>query len=100
MVSLFFRNLLFSILQPGVVAGLIPLVILGEKAKNTFAYRWVFSHYGGLILFAAGFIIMLLCIISFAVHGRGTLSPVDPTEKLVTIGLYKFSRNPMYVGVT
>ena len=31
--------------------------------------------------------------------GRGTLSPVDPTKKLVTSGLYRHTRNPMYVGV-
>ena len=28
-----------------------------------------------------------------------TLSPADPTKRLVTRGLYKFSRNPIYVGV-
>ena len=42
---------------------------------------------------------MFDCIIRFAVEGRGTLSPADPTKKLVISGLYKFSRNPMYVGV-
>jgi protein-S-isoprenylcysteine O-methyltransferase Ste14 len=33
-------------------------------------------------------------------YGKGTLSPADPTKKLVVKGLYRFSRNPMYVGVT
>lgn len=28
MISLFFRNLLFTILQPGLVAGLVPFLIL------------------------------------------------------------------------
>ena len=42
---------------------------------------------------------MLICIISFAVKGRGTLSPADPTKKLVVTGLYRYSRNPMYIGV-
>ena len=42
---------------------------------------------------------MFHCIIRFAVEGRGTLSPADPTKKLVIKGLYGFSRNPMYVGV-
>lgn len=100
MVSLFFRNLLFTILQPGVVAGLIPFWILGKKAKEAFDQSWLFYHYAGLVMFTAGLAILMICIVSFAIHGRGTLSPADPTKKLVTLGLYKFSRNPMYVGVT
>ncbi|MFN2440899.1 MAG: isoprenylcysteine carboxylmethyltransferase family protein [Chitinophagaceae bacterium] len=99
MLSLFLRNLFFTILQPGLVAGLIPYWILGEKVKHI-AHPLQFYHYTGAIIFIIGFAIMLRCIISFAVEGRGTLSPADPTKKLVITGLYKYSRNPMYVGVT
>ena len=53
----------------------------------------------GAIIFVIGFVIMIWCIRSFAVIGRGTLSPADPTKKLVITGLYRWSRNPMYVGV-
>jgi protein-S-isoprenylcysteine O-methyltransferase Ste14 len=52
-----------------------------------------------MIIFLIGLTVMLSCIIIFAVKGRGTLSPADPTRRLVVSGLYKFSRNPMYVGV-
>ena len=31
--------------------------------------------------------------------GRGTLAPWDPPRALVVRGLYRYSRNPMYVGV-
>ena len=99
MLSLFIRNLLFTILQPGLVAGLIPLWITGFRINNIFDEVWQLHHYIGTIAFLIGFVIMLWCIISFAVKGRGTLSPVDPTKKLVISGLYYFSRNPMYVGV-
>ena len=99
MLSLFIRNLLFTILQPGLVAGLIPLWITGVRINSIFDEVWQLHHYIGTIAFLIGFIIMLWCIISFAVKGRGTLSPVDPTKKLVISGLYHFSRNPMYVGV-
>lgn len=99
MLSLFIRNLFFTILQPGLVAGLIPLWIIGVKADNIFGNVWQWHHYIGTVIFLIGFIIMLWCIISFAFKGRGTLSPVDPTKKLVISGLYYFSRNPMYLGV-
>jgi protein-S-isoprenylcysteine O-methyltransferase Ste14 len=99
MLSLFIRNLFFTILQPGLVAGLIPYWILGSKIKNSFVKPFYGYQYAGTILFIIGFVIMLSCIINFAVKGRGTLSPADPTKHLVATGLYKFSRNPMYIGV-
>jgi protein-S-isoprenylcysteine O-methyltransferase Ste14 len=100
MISLFFRNLFFTILQPGLVAGLVPYWILGNKAGLSFIKPLQFYQYVGILLFLIGLIIMFHCIFKFAVEGRGTLSPADPTNKLVIKGLYKFSRNPMYVGVT
>lgn len=35
----------------------------------------------------------------FAVIGRGTLAAIDPPRELVVRGLYRYVRNPMYVGV-
>ena len=48
---------------------------------------------------AAGAAVLLACIVDFARKGRGTLAPVDPPRKLVAVGLYRYVRNPMYVGV-
>ena len=41
----------------------------------------------------------MYCIYRFAVEGRGTLSPADQTKNLVAMGIYQYSRNPMYIGV-
>jgi protein-S-isoprenylcysteine O-methyltransferase Ste14 len=38
-------------------------------------------------------------IVRFIRVGRGTLMPVVPTKHLVVSGLYRYVRNPMYVGV-
>ncbi len=99
MLSLLLRNLFFTILQPGLVAGLIPYWILTAKLNKAFARPLQSYQTFAILLFLIGLVIILDCIIRFAVEGRGTLSPADPAKKLVSTGLYKFSRNPMYVGV-
>lgn len=96
-VSLLLRNLVFTVLQPGLVAVVIPYYILGGEIN--LETPWQTHTYGGIIVFAIGLIVMLRCIIQFAFEGKGTLSPIDPTKRLVVRGLYRYSRNPMYVGV-
>lgn len=46
-----------------------------------------------------GLIPLFESIIRFVVKGRGTLVPAVPTERLVVSGLYRYVRNPMYIGV-
>jgi protein-S-isoprenylcysteine O-methyltransferase Ste14 len=99
MWSLVLRNVAFTILQPGMVAGLIPYWIVGSPGIATFKSSLSSFQYIAIFIFAVGIAIMFYCISMFAVKGKGTLSPADPTKKLVISGLYKFSRNPMYIGV-
>lgn len=96
-MSLFLRSLLFTLLAPGVVAGLLPYLIL--KGNMMIPGPLGISHYAAIIIFIFGFTVLIHCIIGFAVKGRGTLLPMDPTKHLVISGFYKYSRNPMYVGV-
>jgi len=98
-MSLFLRNLFFTILQPGVVAGLIPFLLAKKSLGTILTNPFHAHHYVGMMVGIVGVGITLHCIANFAIHGRGTLSPADPTRRLVISGLYKFSRNPMYVGV-
>src|SRR5215218_9685910 len=99
MWSLIFRNLFFTFLQPGIVAGLIPYWLLGSPNTASFKNSLTSFQYIALFTFVAGVTILFYCISMFAVKGKGTLSPADPTKKLVVSGLYRFSRNPMYIGV-
>jgi protein-S-isoprenylcysteine O-methyltransferase Ste14 len=94
---IFLKNLLFSVLVPGTVAGLVPYWIL------TAAGQWRLPHspvaaLPGLILLCAGLGIYLRCVTDFGAAG-GTPAPIDPPKQLVVRGLYRFSRNPMYMGV-
>jgi protein-S-isoprenylcysteine O-methyltransferase Ste14 len=98
-VSLALRNLFFTVLQPGIVAGAIPWFITKKDIGDSLPNAFLFRHYVGIVIFLVGLVIMFHCIIRFAIEGFGTLSPADPTKRLVISGLYKFSRNPMYVGV-
>lgn len=99
MVSLYLRNLFFTIVHPGLVVGLIPYWILDDGVKRVETASSYLYQYAGVTLGIIGLVILLHCIFRFAVKGRGTLSPLDPTKHLVINGFYTYSRNPMYVGV-
>ena len=53
-----------------------------------------------LVLLVPGITLLLWCVRDFFVTGKGTLAPWDPPRHLVSSGPYRFSRNPMYVGVS
>jgi len=50
-------------------------------------------------LLCLGAAIYLWCAWDFSVKGLGTPLPIDAPKNLVVNGLYRFVRNPMYVGV-
>lgn len=52
-----------------------------------------------IALMIPGGAIMLWCVLAFAWQGLGTAMPLDPPRRLVVSGLYRFVRNPMYVGM-
>lgn len=99
MVSLLLRNLIFIVLQPGVFVVLLPYLILRSGGHELLPANWSIAHFIGIALIITGGTIMAACILRFITEGRGTISPLDPTKKLIVRGLYRYSRNPMYVGV-
>jgi protein-S-isoprenylcysteine O-methyltransferase Ste14 len=52
----------------------------------------------GIICMAIGAPIALTCIATFVVRGRGTPAPFDAPRQLVAVGIYRWVRNPMYLG--
>jgi len=89
------RSLLFLIVAPGMVAGYIPLGLLrGGPQIETGVFAWL-----ALPLWLIGAAILLWSFWNFLIQGRGTPAPIDPPRELVAVGFYRYTRNPMYVGV-
>lgn len=45
-----------------------------------------------------GFSVALRCVWDFGRTGQGTPAPIAPPKRLVVVGLYRYVRNPMYLG--
>lgn len=91
---LFLKNLLFTVVAPGTVAVGVPLVIARSRSPVSGPFLGF-----GLVAFAVGAAIYTWCVWDFAAFGRGTPAPIDAPKRLVVRGLYRCTRNPMYVGV-
>lgn len=89
-----FRALIAFLTLPGVFAGIIPALIVHNDPHCRGGIP------AGYTLTAAGLFFLLWCVRDFLVSGRGTLAPWDPPRQLVIVGLYRFTRNPMYVSIT
>jgi len=89
------RSLLFLIIAPGMVAGYIPLGLLRRGPQIEMGvFAWL-----ALPLWLIGTAILLWSFWNFVAQGRGTPAPIDPPKELVAVGFYRYTRNPMYVGV-
>jgi protein-S-isoprenylcysteine O-methyltransferase Ste14 len=88
------RTALFTAVVPGVVAGYLPLRVIGRDGEMPRGWSYV-----GVVPVMIGLVIYVWTAFDLAWTGRGTPAPVDPPRRLVSRGLYRYVRNPMYVGV-
>lgn len=91
-------TILFFFLAPGTVAGLIPWAITAWTFEPAFLGSDATRFVGAALIFAA-LDVAIDSFARFAVTGKGTPSPTNPTETLVVAGFYRHVRNPMYVAV-
>jgi protein-S-isoprenylcysteine O-methyltransferase Ste14 len=90
-------TLVFFFVAPAVVVGWVPWALtrweMGPAFQGFGAGRFLGS---ALIVLGAGMLVE--SFVRFAVRGLGTPNPLAPPEVLVVSGLYRYVRNPMYVG--
>lgn len=94
----FAGSIVFLLLAPGTVAGLVPWLLSRWTAEPPFLGIAMIPAFGW-ILIPLGLIVLLESFARFALQGEGTPAPPFPTRRLVVQGFYRFVRNPMYVAV-
>jgi protein-S-isoprenylcysteine O-methyltransferase Ste14 len=90
-------TVVFLVVAPGVVAGVVPWALT----------RWRIPWTGGSLALVAvvaavallgGVLVLLDAFVRFA-RADGTPAPPVPTAHLVVVGPYRYVRNPMYLAV-
>lgn len=91
------KTLIFTIVMPGTVGVLIPLLLLqgSDELALTIPSVWML----GLLPLLLGVCLYLWCAGAFTFIGKGTPAPIDAPKILVIQGPYRWVRNPMYVAV-
>jgi protein-S-isoprenylcysteine O-methyltransferase Ste14 len=97
------RALLSIALLPGIVAGLVPVLLLTGGDTDV---GWgldgapaALPVIAGALLLGCGLALIAWTVTLFATVGRGTLAPWDPPRRLVVRGPYRHLRHPMISGV-
>ena len=87
------------ILFPLNVMGVIPALILWFSGKLESYQFLTISIASGGILIMVGLYIICITVALFTDYGKGTPAPSSPPKILVAIGIYRYVRNPMMIGV-
>lgn len=89
------KSLLFSLLVPGLLLGVLPYRISQSDVPLS---DTGFLSYLAIPIWITGMAGMIWCFLDFTIKGRGTPAPFDPPREFVVTGLYRYVRNPMYVS--
>jgi protein-S-isoprenylcysteine O-methyltransferase Ste14 len=68
---------------------------LGFTVETVGAARW---RWLAAVPSVLGFAVALRCVWDFGWTGGGTPAPIAPPQRLVVVGIYRYVRNPMYLG--
>lgn len=91
-------SIAFFLVGPLLEAGVGPYVITGGFDRGDGVLDHPAAQIAGIVLIAAGLLIIGACFARFVADGIGTPSPLAPPRQLVARGPYRHVRNPMYVA--
>ena len=92
-MSLALRNLAFTIVVPGLGGVYVPWLILTRAGESPKPVAWF-----AFVVIACGIALYFSCQWFFAAVGRGTPGVWDAPRRVVTVGPYRWVRNPIYLG--
>src|SRR5215472_17211738 len=92
-LSLFIRNLVFTIVVPGLGGVWAPWQILTRHGHTVSPAAWE-----AVPVIAVGTALYAWCIWNFAAVGRGTPGLWDAPLRVVATGPYRWVRNPIYLA--
>jgi protein-S-isoprenylcysteine O-methyltransferase Ste14 len=93
------KTAIFTAIVPFIVGLWLPTQVHRALDGPRYGRLDTLALIPSFILLVVGALIYLWCAWDFSVKGLGTPAPIDAPINLVVNGLYRFARNPMYVGV-
>lgn len=91
-------SIAFFFAGPFLEAVVGPFVVTGGFARGGGALDHTAARVAGIVVIAAGALVIAACFARFVRDGVGTPSPLAPPRALVARGPYRHVRNPMYVA--
>ena len=92
-LSLAIRNLVFTVVVPGLGGVWFPWQILTHNGYISGPVAWE-----AVPIVAAGAALYVWCVRKFAALGRGTPGLWDAPRRVIAVGPHRWVRNPIYIA--